>query len=455
MQLEEIQYQIQQQKDFYKSGKTKNIEIRIQMLQALKLEIQKQESKIQEALRKDLNKSSTESYMAEIGMVYSEIQYMIRHIKKFSKSKRVRTPIAQFHAVSKRVPSPYGCVLVMSPWNYPFLLSMDPLVDAIAAGNTVCLKPSAYAKYTSEILEKIITNVFPSEYVSVIQGGRKENQCLLDQHFDYIFFTGSPTVGHDVMSKASRYLTPVTLELGGKSPCIVDESANISLAAKRIVFGKFLNAGQTCVAPDFVYVQASVKEQLIQALIKEVQHQYSDLEHFGKIINEKHFIRVSNLIDQSKVIYGGKVNQETQQIYPTIMKDVTWQDAVMQEEIFGPILPILTYDTLDECINILKEKPEPLALYHFSSDAQRIRQVQTELLFGGGCVNDTIIHLASSTLPFGGVGNSGMGSYHGKAGFDTFTHYKSIVDKKTWIDLPFRYAPYTQDNEKWIRRFMK
>lgn len=393
--------------------------------------------------------------MCETGMVLSELSFMIRHTKKFARKHRVMTPLAQFHASSYQVPCPYGVVLVMSPWNYPFMLTVDPLIDAIAAGNTVMVKPSAYSPYTSQIIEEILINVFPKEYVSVILGGRKENQALLEEKFDYIFFTGSPSVGHEVMSKASVHLTPVTLELGGKSPCIVDETANIKLAARRIVFGKYLNLGQTCVAPDYIYVHTSVKDKLIHEVIQEIKRQYQDLSNYGKIINEKHFDRISKLLDPNKIVYGGKTNRETLKIEPTIMDHVSWDDAVMQEEIFGPIMPILTFTNFEDCINIIKEKPSPLALYLFSSNKTRVDMVSHSVPYGGGCINDTIIHLATSNMPFGGVGNSGMGGYHGKEGFKTFTHYKSIVDKKTWLDLPIRYQPYSKLYDKLIHIFLR
>ena len=417
--------------------------------------ILEKEDLINDALYKDLGKSLTESYMCETGMVLSELSHMIKHTRSYAKKHRVLTPLAQFHASSYQMPCPYGIVLVMSPWNYPFMLTIDPLIDAVAAGNTVVVKPSAYSPNTSKIIEEILSLVFPEEYVSVIQGGRKENQALLEEKFDYIFFTGSPAVGHEVMAKASVHLTPVTLELGGKSPCIVDESANIKLAARRIVFGKYLNLGQTCVAPDYVYVHESVKDRLVLEMTKEIKRQYQDLSNYGKIINEKHFDRLCNLMDPSKIIYGGKTNRETLKIEPTVMDNVTWEDAVMKEEIFGPIMPILTYTDFDKCIQTIKEKPSPLALYLFSSNKTRVAQVTKLVPYGGGCINDTIIHLATSNMPFGGVGNSGMGGYHGKEGFKTFTHYKSIVDKKTWLDLPFRYQPYTKLYDKLIRMFLR
>ncbi|MBR5262167.1 MAG: aldehyde dehydrogenase family protein [Oscillospiraceae bacterium] len=334
----------------------------------------------------------------------------------------------------------------MSPWNYPFLLTIDPLADAIAAGNTAILKPSAYSPATSSIIKKIVTECFAPEYVAVVTGGRAENAALLGQKFDFVFFTGSQAVGKEVLRHTAEHLTPTVLELGGKSPCIVDASADIKLAAKRIVFGKYLNCGQTCVAPDYILCDKSVKDEFVSEVVKQIRQQYgaNPLENkdYGKIINEKHFNRLCGLIDPSKVVAGGQTNAATCQIAPTVMDNVLYSDAVMGEEIFGPIMPILTFDNFDALIDELKKKAKPLALYIFSSDKKHINRVTTELSYGGGCINDVIIHLATSEMGFGGVGESGMGSYHGKAGFDAFSHYKSIVDKKTWLDLPMRYQPF-------------
>ncbi|MBQ5676396.1 MAG: aldehyde dehydrogenase family protein [Lachnospiraceae bacterium] len=348
----------------------------------------------------------------------------------------------------------------MSPWNYPFLLTLDPLVDAIAAGNTAIIKPSAYSPATSKVIEKVAIECFQPEYVAVVTGGRAENEALLKQKFDFIFFTGSQSVGKEVLRHASEHLTPVVLELGGKSPCIVDASANIELAAKRIVFGKFLNCGQTCVAPDYILCESKVKALLIQEIKKQIKKQYGKNplknKDYGKIINEKHFDRLCRLINSEKVVFGGKVNKDTCQIAPTIMENVTYEDAVMGEEIFGPILPVLTYDDFDKMIEGLKDKDKPLALYIFSENKIHTRRVTEELSYGGGCINDVVIHLATSEMGFGGVGESGMGSYHGKTGFDAFSHYKSIVDKKTWLDLPMRYQPHKSKlNQIIVRMFLR
>lgn len=459
MNQQEIQSIIQTQRAFFDSGATLPVDSRIQALKKLQSCILRYEEEIGEALKQDLGKSSYESYMCETGLVLSEISYMLRHVRSYAREKRVRTPLAQFHSRSFKKPSPYGVVLIMSPWNYPFLLTLDPLVDAIAAGNTAVVKPSAYSPHTSDLMVKIIKESFPPEYVTVVTGGRAENTCLLNEHFDYIFFTGSQAVGREVMRCASAHLTPVTLELGGKSPCIVEKTANLKLAAKRIVFGKYLNCGQTCVAPDYIYCDASIKDQLIEEIKRQVRLQYTEQPlsnpDYGKIINEKHFQRILGLIDPKKVVLGGGSRPETLQIEPTVMDQVTFEDAVMQEEIFGPLMPILTYDSLDEAIRKINAMAHPLALYIFTSSKETARKVTARCQFGGGCINDTIIHLATSEMGFGGFGESGMGSYHGKEGFDTFSHYKSIVDKKTWLDLPMRYQPYKEFNRKLLHIFLK
>ncbi|MGN0426911.1 MAG: aldehyde dehydrogenase [Agathobacter sp.] len=442
----EIKGLVEKQQAYYKSGVTIPVAFRIEQLKKLYATVKKYETEINDALTSDLGKSHFEGFMCESGLVLSEISYMIRHTKKYAKRKTVHTPLAQFASKSFKQPVPYGNTLIMSPWNYPFLLTIDPLADAIAAGNTAIVKPSAYSPATSKIIEKIIGECFTPEYVAVVTGGRAENQALLDQKFDFVFFTGSQAVGKEVLRHTAEHLTPAVLELGGKSPCIVDASANIKLAAKRIVFGKYLNCGQTCVAPDYILCESSVKDAFVAEVVKQIRLQYGEnpLENkdYGKIINEKHFLRLCGLIDPSKVVIGGETNADTCQIAPTVMDNVTYDDAVMGEEIFGPIMPILTFDDFDTAVDELKDKDKPLALYLFSSNRNHIRRVTTELSYGGGCINDVVIHLATSEMGFGGVGESGMGSYHGKDGFDVFSHYKSIVDKKTWMDLPMRYQPY-------------
>ena len=455
----EIKTLIENQRNFFHTGDTFPVKKRIEKLRKLKTAVLQHEAEINEALKKDLGKSAFESYMCETGLVLSELTYMIHHVREYAERQDVPTPMAQFAAHSYKKPVPYGVVLIMSPWNYPLLLSLDPLIDAIAAGNTVILKPSAFSPATTAVVKAILAECFDPSYVAVVEGGREENTALLNERFDYIFFTGSQHVGREVMTKAAVHLTPVTLELGGKSPCIVEKSANLKLAAKRIVFGKFLNCGQTCVAPDYIYCDRSIKIDLIHEIKKQMQKQYKSdplsNKNYGKIINEKHFDRILGLIEQNKVVYGGQSDRSRLKIAPTLMDNVTFDDAVMSEEIFGPVLPILTYDNLDMAIEKINSMPHPLALYLFTSDKAIAKKVTSHCGFGGGCINDTIIHLATSNMGFGGFGESGMGSYHGLDGFRTFSHYKSIVDKKTWLDLPMRYQPYRKIHDKLIHMFLR
>lgn len=456
---QEIKDILQQQNHFFSSGKTIPAEFRLKQLESLKEAMIRHEADLAAALKEDLGKSRMESYMCEIGLTLSELTWMQKHLRSLMRSKRVSTPATQFAAKSFRSPSPYGTVLIMSPWNYPVLLTLDPLIDAIAAGNTAVVKPSAYAPCTFDVMKTMIEECFPAHYVAVVDGGRAENQALLQQRFDMIFFTGGKTVGREVLRHAAEYLTPVTLELGGKSPCIVDSTAKIRLAAKRIVFGKYLNCGQTCVAPDYILCDKRIRDELITAILAEIEKQFGKEPlknpNYGKIINEKHFERILGLINGEKLVYGGQSEPESLRIAPTVLNNITWDDAVMGEEIFGPLLPILTFDTLDEALDTVESHPHPLALYFFSEDKAAQKKVLDTCRFGGGCINDTIIHLATSDMPFGGVGESGMGSYHGRVGFETFSHYRSIVDKKTWMDLPIRYQKYTGLKEKMMRMFLK
>lgn len=459
MELEDLQKILEKQRAYFKTGKTLDVKFRVEALKRLKSAILAHQKEITDALTADLGKGEFEGFMCEVGLVLSELSYMIKHTHKFAKERRVKTPISQFPSRSYRKPSPYGNTLIMSPWNYPFLLTIDPLVDSLSAGNTAIVKPSAYSPATSEVIRKILSETFDEEYVAVVTGGRKENSHLLTQKFDMVFFTGSESVGKEVLRHTAEHLTPAILELGGKSPCIVDSTANIALTAKRIVFGKYLNVGQTCVAPDYVLCEKSVKDELVRALIKETIAQFGEnpLENkdYGKIINEKHYNRLMGLINPDKVVLGGNGNSDTNQIAPTIMDGVTFDDAVMGEEIFGPILPIIEVENMDEVIDIVTSRSKPLALYLFTQDKKTIKKITSRCQFGGGCINDTIIHLASTELSFGGVGESGMGSYHGKYGFEAFSHTKNIVDKKLWLDLPMRYQPYTKKNEKLIKMFLK
>ncbi len=446
---------VQKQRAFFQTGKTLDVAFRIDMLKKLYSAVVSREEEIARALESDLGKAPYESFMCEIGLALTEISYMIRHVRAFARRKTARTPLSQFASHSFTVAQPYGNTLIMSPWNYPFLLTIEPLANAIAAGNTAVVKPSAYSPQTSAVVEKLLRDIFPQEYVAVVTGGRSENAALLDQKFDFIFFTGSTNVGKEVLRKAAEHVTPVVLELGGKSPCVVDSTATIPLAARRIVFGKFLNSGQTCVAPDYVWCDAKIRDALIAEIKKQIAIQNPDMAHFGKIVNEKHFARLQGLIDPKKIACGGELFPDKLQIAPTVLRDVTWDDAVMQEEIFGPILPVLTYENIGEVVEKLAELPKPLAMYIFSEDKATTDMLLERCRFGGGCVNDCIIHLATSEMPFGGVGESGMGAYHGKAGFDAFSHTKAIVDKKTWLDLPMRYRPYKKSNEKMIRKFLR
>ncbi|MBQ8895094.1 MAG: aldehyde dehydrogenase [Clostridia bacterium] len=445
MNIDEI---LASQRKYFQSGATLPVKFRIEMLKKLRDAVKKYEKEIGEALTADLGKSDFEGFMCETGLVLTELTYMIRHTRRFAAKRRVPTPLPQFASASYQKPSPYGNTLIMSPWNYPFLLTIDPLADAIAAGNTAIVKPSAYSPATSEIIRRIITECFPPEFVAVVTGGRKENAALLEKKFDFVFFTGSQNVGKEVLRHTAEHLTPAVLELGGKSPCIVDSTAKLKLAAKRIVFGKYLNCGQTCVAPDYILCHKSVKDQFVAEVCRQIQKQYGadplNNGDYGKIVNQKHFDRLCGLIDPAKVVAGGASDPETLQIAPTVLDHVTWNDAVMQEEIFGPIMPILTFESFEEIYALLADQPKPLALYLFSEDKKRIREVTERCRYGGGCINDTVIHLATSEMGFGGVGESGMGAYHGKVGFDAFSHLKSIVDKKTWMDLPMRYQPYNR-----------
>ena len=450
---------IDKQRDFFATGATYDINYRIRALKKLKKYINDHIDELNDALKADLGKSHFEGYMCETGLALSEISYMIKNTRRFAADRHVLTALVQFASDSVIRTVPYGNVLIMSPWNYPFLLTVTPLVDAVAAGNTCIVKPSAYSPNTSEAIKKMIDKVFSPEHVSCITGGREENKSLLGNRFDYIFFTGSKNVGREVLKAAAPNLTPVTLELGGKSPCIVDKDANIRLAARRIVFGKFLNCGQTCVAPDYIYVEESIKDEFVKAVKKEISRQYTDSAlsnpDYGKIINAKHFDRLIRLIDNDKVVYGGYSERNRLKIEPTVMDNVTWDDAVMKEEIFGPIMPILTFSSLKSLISFINSKPQPLAAFYFGKNRKAARYFTQRLVCGGGCINDTVVHLATNNMGFGGVGESGMGAYHGKVGFDTFSHKKSILDKKQWIDLPMRYQPYKKLYGFLLKMFLK
>ncbi|UBK68510.1 aldehyde dehydrogenase [Clostridium perfringens] len=446
--METLREKINKQREYFSTGETKDINFRIEKLKKLRDVLKSEEEKIFEALKKDLMKSSFESYVTEVAMVYDEINMHIKNIKKWSKKRKVKTPLVQFPAKSFIQLEPYGVVLIIGPFNYPFMLTMDPLIGAIAAGNTAVIKPSESAPETSKILKEILEKVFDEKYVLHInpERGKEVVEELLKEKFDYIFFTGSATVGKIVMKAASQYLTPVTLELGGKSPCIIDKDCKLELAARRIVWGKLLNSGQTCVAPDYLYVHKDIEEEFIKKLEEEIKNQFGnnplESEDYSKMVNEREFNRVLSYIDKEKLVFGGNYNRKTFQIEPTILKNVTWNDPVMEREIFGPIFPILSFENLDEVIRLVNSKDKPLALYYFSEDKNKIEKVINSTSSGGVTINDTLVHVSSSYLPFGGVGNSGMGEYHGKYSFNLFSNKKGVMNRKTFLDLKIRYAPF-------------
>ena len=444
------------QRDAFYAAHPMPVEKRIAMLEGLRDRILAREGEICQALQYDLGKCPGEAYMTEIGMVLSEISCAVKHLKSWAKPQRVKTPLSQFPARSYILREPYGVVLIMAPWNYPFQLTLSPFVGALAAGNHCILKPSSYAPAVSDVIARLIAQCFPAEEAAVVLGGREENQALLEERFDYIFFTGGVKVGKLVLEKAARYVTPVTLELGGKSPCIVDETANIPLAARRIAFGKALNSGQTCVAPDYLLVQERVQEKLLCAIRDCWIDFYADAlssRQWPRMVNEKHYRRVMGLMRSGRVFCGGEGDGE--RIAPTLLTEVSWNSPIMQEEIFGPVLPVIPYRTLDEIIPMINSREKPLALYLFSRRASAQERILAQVPFGGGCINDTIIHLADHRLPFGGVGQSGMGRYHGKYSFDTFTHEKAVVRKGNWLDLPIRYPPFSQKKLRMIKKFLK
>ncbi|MBN3348716.1 aldehyde dehydrogenase [Clostridium botulinum] len=444
--MENIRNILEKQKSFFDKGYTKDINFRIEALRKLKRNIKINENNIFKALKIDLNKSEFETFITEIGIVYDEINGAIKNIKKWSKPKKVKTPITNFLASSYIYNEPYGLALIMSPWNYPFQLIMAPLVGAISAGNCVLLKPSELAIKTEKIIVKIIKDTFSDEYIGVITGGIEESTALLKEKFDYIFYTGGINVGKIVMRAAAEHLTPITLELGGKSPCIVDKDANIDLAARRIAWGKFLNAGQTCVAPDYLVVHRNIKEKLISSIENYIVEFFGEntfeSEDYPRIINERHFKRLEGYLKEGKIVSGGNTDINNLYIEPTIIEGINFENRIMEEEIFGPIFPVIEFENIDKVIDIVKNNPKPLALYYFSENKEKQEFIIKNISFGGGCINDTIMHLSTSTLPFGGVGSSGIGGYHGRASFDTFSHKKSILKKSNLIDVKIRYAPF-------------
>ncbi len=458
--MNKYEYILEKQRKYLCDVGTIDVNTRIENLKKLKNVIKKYEEEIIDALNKDLGKHIFESYSNEVGFVYGSINYSIKNIKNWAKIRKVKNDAAQLPGKSYIYKSHYGSVLIIGPYNYPFQLLIEPLIGAICGGNTVILKPSEYATHTENIIERIIKETFDEKYIAVVTGDHKVNSELLDLQFDYIFFTGSVNVGKIVMEKASKHLTPVTLELGGKSPVIVHNTADLRISAKRIMWGKLINAGQTCVAPDYVLAHEDIYEDLIKEFIKVTKEFYGEdiinNKDFGRIINERHMDRLSNILnhDKEKIVFGGNIDLEKKYISPTILKDVTLEDMVMSDELFGPILPVIKYKDMEDIKHYISKNKNPLALYVFSADSNFSEDVITRFTFGGGCVNDTISHVASTYLPFGGIGSSGMGNYHGKASFDTFTHTKSIVKKRTKLDIKLVFPPY-KDKVNLIKKIMR
>ncbi|MDR6226706.1 aldehyde dehydrogenase [Desmospora profundinema] len=455
---ERSQSVLEKQRSFFHSGQTRDVDFRLRQLDALRESVKRWEPQVLEALRHDLNKSEMEAYATEVGILLEEIGYTRKRLRSWVKPKKVKTSKMLFGSKSLIYPEPYGVSLIIAPWNYPFQLALAPLVGAIAAGNCAVIKPSEWTPHTSKLLAELVADTFAPEYVTVVEGAVETSTALLEQPFDTLFFTGSVPVGRIVMEAASKNLIPLTLELGGKSPAIVSEDANLSLAAKRIVWGKYTNAGQTCVAPDYLLVQEDIREELVEKIREAITAFYGDnpLQNpdYGRIVNQKHFQRLSSFLKEGRVVVGGESDPESLKIAPTVLDGVTWKDSVMQEEIFGPILPILPFRQLSEVVEMVTRHPKPLALYYFSEDRSKQEKVLEEISFGGGCINDTLMHLASPYLPFGGVGNSGMGSYHGKYSFDCFSHHKSVVKQTTRFDMSFRY-PGSKNGLSIFRRIMK
>lgn len=456
--MAEVQQIVQKQREFFLTGKSREIAFRLEQLRTLQSAVRANEEAILTALAKDLNKAPFEGYATEVGILLDEIKYVLKHTRRWARPEKVRTPLAQFKSTSYIYPEPYGVALIMAPWNYPFQLAMAPLVGAIAAGNCAIIKPSEYAPATSGLIARLVREYFPEEYIAVVEGGLEVNEALLAERFDYIFFTGSVAVGKIIMGAAAKYLTPVTLELGGKSPCIVDREANLEVAARRIVWGKFLNCGQTCVAPDYLLVHLAVKSELLTLMQKYIRNFYGNdpctNPEYTRVVNAKHFQRLLDLLQAGEIVFGGTYDEQSLHIAPTIIDRVSWDDPIMQEEIFGPLLPVLEYTELADVIKLVNDRPKPLALYLFTTNHEHERMIIDRISFGGGCINDTIMHLATSHMPFGGVGESGMGGYHGKTSFDTFTHRKSILKKSNALDIPLRYPPY-KDNLRLLKKVLK
>ena len=456
--MENYRSLVNKQKEFFRTEQTKDINFRIASLQKLRDAIRFKEEEIMAALREDLNKSDFEAYTTEIGFVLAELRFTINNLRSWAKPKKVKTPKTHFGSTSYVYSEPYGTALIIGPWNYPIQLAIGPLIGAIAAGNCAVIKPSELTPKTSELLKELIRDLFPENYISVVQGGVETSQALLKEKFDYIFFTGSVAVGKIIMEAAAKKLTPVTLELGGKSPCIVHDDAKIKLAAKRIAWGKFTNAGQTCIAPDYLYLHKSIKESFLTQFKQEIAELYGkqplENPNFTRIVNGSHFDRLRSYLNNGETFLGGKTEPEKLTIEPTVLTNVSWDEPIMEDEIFGPILPVLEYDNLSDVMEAIHRQPKPLACYIFTESKSVQDKILNNVSFGGGCVNDTIYHVASPHLPFGGVGNSGIGAYHGKSSFDTFSHKKSVLKQTTRFDIPIRY-PNIKNGLNIIRKILK
>lgn len=447
-----------QQQNFFNTNRTKDVGFRLEQLKKLKKVLEENEAMLYRAIDEDFGKSEFETYMSEFSLIYHELNLFIRKLKKWSKRKKVPTGLANFPAKSYIIPEPLGITLVIGAWNYPYQLSLLPALTSLAAGNTVILKPSELPAKTSEAMAQMINGNFPNDYFCVVEGGVNETNQLLEHRFDKIFFTGSIPVGKIIYQAAAKHLTPVTLELGGKSPTFVLADSNIKMAARRIVWAKFLNAGQTCVAPDYILAEKSIENELVEALKSEIEKNYSRADESGnyvKIINDKNFDRLEQLIHHDKVFHGAQTHKPDRFIAPTLLKDVSFEDEIMKDEIFGPILPIVPFTQLEQAIQKVKEMPKPLSCYIYSNNRKTIHKLLKEISFGGGAINESLMHLSNSKLPFGGVGFSGIGNYHDKAGFDAFTHFKSVLDKPTWFESNIKYAPYSEKKLKMIKRLLK
>lgn len=455
--MENYNHLLIKQQTFFRTNETKAISYRLEALDKLRDMIKDSEQEIIDALRKDLNKSEFEAYTTEIGIVLEEIKFTKKNLHKWAKPRKVKTALSHVGTKGYIYPQPYGSALIIAPWNYPFQLAIAPLIGAISAGNCAVIKPSELTPTVSALIKKMISSAFPEEYIAVAEGAVETSQALLNEPFDYLFFTGSVPIGKVVMEAASKYLTPITLELGGKSPAIVHHDADVKLAAKRIAWGKFINAGQTCIAPDYVYVHEKVRDAFISSLKEAIIDLYGENPlhnpDYTRIVSEKHFNRLKEFLSNGQIAFGGETNKESLTIEPTVITNADWSTSIMEDEIFGPLLPIMEFQNMDEVIRGVSNFPNPLALYLFTSNKQVEQQVLESISFGGGCINDTLYHLATPHLPFGGVGTSGMGSYHGKSSFDAFSHKKSVLKQSTVFDMPFRY-PNSKDGLKWIRRFL-